>query len=447
MSRSADGLRSVIGFWGGTAIVIGCTVGSGIFRAPAEIAQVLPHPPLILLLWLGLGLVSLCGALTLAELVCLHPQTGGSYVYLRAAYGDAAAFTFGWLYLVAATPSGIGALALVFSERVMELLYGGAEVVPAPAVRGLAAATILVLSAANVVGVRFGASIQGFFTALKVAALLGLLLVVAAVGRTDVANLAPMAAPDAGSLAQAAAFVIFTYNGWVYIGLVAGELSDARRQIARTILVSMAAIIVLYVAANLAYHLSLPALQVSGEQVVARRLASDLLGPWGGAAMSAAILASVFGTLNGVILTNARVPFALARSGLAFRALGQVHPRFATPHVAIAVQAAVAIALVFWLESFARISTYFVLVEWSALVFAIAAIFVLRPRIPPGSTGYRTPGYPLVPLVFVVGTGAILIAIGASTWQAGDRAPVLGLLIAAAGLPLYHLWRRLAPAR
>jgi basic amino acid/polyamine antiporter, APA family len=176
---------------------------------------------------------------------------------------------------------------------------------------------------------------------------------------------------------------------------------------------------------------------------VARRLASDWLGPWGGAAMSSLILASVFGTLNGVILTNARVPFALARSGLGFRALGRVHPRFATPHVAIGVQAAVAIALVFWLESFARLSTYFVLVEWSALVLAIAAIFVLRRRTP-ATDGYRTPGYPLVPLVFVLGAGGILISIAASTWSAGDRAPVLGLLVAAAGLPLYHVWRRFA---
>jgi basic amino acid/polyamine antiporter, APA family len=157
--------------------------------------------------------------------------------------------------------------------------------------------------------------------------------------------------------------------------------------------------------------------------------------------MSACILASVFGTLNAIILTQARIPFALARSGLSFRALGRVHPRFATPHVAIGVQAAVAIALVFWLESFARLSTYFVLVEWSALVFAIAAIFVLRRRNPT-APGYRTPGYPLTPLVFVAGAAAILISIAASTWTAGDRAPVLGLLIAAAGLPLYHVWRR-----
>jgi APA family basic amino acid/polyamine antiporter len=441
MSRSADGLRSVIGFWGGTAIVIGCTVGSGIFRAPGEIAQVLPDPPVILSLWLVMGLVSLCGALTLAELVCLFPHTGGTYVYLRAAYGDAAAFAFGWLYLIAAIPSGIGTLAMVFSERVMELLYGGAEDVPGLLVRGVAAGTIVVLSAANVIGVRFGASIQGFFTTIKVVALLALLVAAATVGQVDTANLAAQAAPRPANLAQAAAFVIFTYNGWVYISLVAGELSDARRQIKRTILVSMAVIIALYLAANLAYHLSLPADQVAREQVVARRLATDWLGPWGGAIMSACILASVFGTLNGIILTNARVPFALARSGLGFRALGRVHPRFATPHVAIGVQAAVAIALVFWLESFARLSTYFVLVEWSALVFAIAAIFILRPRAPT-STAYRTPGYPVVPLVFVAGAGSILVGIGISTWTTGDRAPVLGLLIAAAGLPLYHLWRR-----
>jgi APA family basic amino acid/polyamine antiporter len=157
--------------------------------------------------------------------------------------------------------------------------------------------------------------------------------------------------------------------------------------------------------------------------------------------MNAAILASVFGTLCAIVLTNSRVPYALARDGLGFDILGRCHPRFATPHVALLVQGAITIALIFWLGSFGRLSTYFVLVEWTALVFAIGAIFVLRRTMPEAHRPYRTPGYPWVPLVFVLVVSSFLVGIALSNAARGDWAPVLGLLISLAGFPAFALWR------
>jgi amino acid transporter len=419
----ATDLKRAIGFWAGVAIVIGSIVGSGIFRTPAEIARVLPNPGIILALWVAFGLVSLCGALTLAELSSLLPRTGGTYVILQKAYGDAAAFTFGWMYLVGAIPASLGAVAMVFSEQVVEL-SGGQPATTSP---------FLVK-----------AMVQSLFTVIKMAALAALFFLALAAGGADWSRLSTGGGVLAGGLAQAAAFIIFTYNGWAYLGLVAGEVKDPERQVSRIILSGMFIVIVFYLATNLMYHLSLPVSEMAQETVVARRVAADLFGPAGGAAMNAVILASVFGTLCAIVLTNSRVPYAMARDGLGFAILGRCHPKFATPHVALLVQGAITVALILWLGSFGRLSTYFVLVEWTALVFAIAAIFVLRRTMPEAPRPYRTPGYPWVPLVFVLVVSLFLLGIAWSSAARGDWAPVLGLAISLAGFPAFKLWRRLA---
>jgi len=437
----ATDLKRTIGFWAGVAIVIGSIVGSGIFRTPAEIARVLPNPGVILALWVVFGLVSLCGALTLAELSSLLPRTGGTYVILQKAYGDAAAFTFGWMYLVGAIPASLGAVAMVFSEQLVELSGGEPVTTSSFQVKAIAVAIIVVLTVINVLGVALATAVQSLFTIIKMAALAALFFLALAAGGTDGSRLSTGGEVLAGGLAQAAAFIIFTYNGWAYLGLVAGEVKDPERQVSRIILSGMFIVIVFYLATNLMYHLSLPVSEMAKETVVARRVAFDLFGPRGGAAMNAVILASVFGTLCAIVLTNSRVPYAMARDGLGFAILGRCHPKFATPHVALLLQGAITVALILWLGSFGRLSTYFVLVEWTALVFAIAAIFVLRRKMPEAPRPYRTPGYPFVPLVFVLVVSLFLVGIAWSNASRGDWAPVLGLAISLAGFPAFMLWR------
>jgi basic amino acid/polyamine antiporter, APA family len=436
-------LKRAIGFWAGLAIVIGSIVGTGIFRTPAEIVRVLPNPLVVLALWVVFGLVSLCGALTLAELSSLIPRTGGTYVILQKAYGDGAAFTFGWMYLVGAIPASLGAVAMVFAEQLIEL-SGGRPAATSPfLVRGIAVGIIVVLTVINVLGVGLATTVQSLFTAVKMAALAALFFLALAAGGSDWSRLSAGGEVVAGGLAQAAAFIIFSYNGWAYLGLVAGEVKDPERQISRIILSGMFIVIVFYLATNLMYHLTLPIAEMAKETVVARRVAFDLFGPAGGAAMNAAILASVFGTLCAIVLTNSRVPYAMARDGLGFSILGRCHPKFATPHVALLVQGAITVALILWLGTFGRLSTYFVLVEWTALVFAIAAVFVLRRKMPDAPRPYRTPGYPLVPLVFVSVVSVFLLGIAWSNAARGDWAPVLGLAVSLAGFPAFVVWRGL----
>jgi APA family basic amino acid/polyamine antiporter len=230
--------------------------------------------------------------------------------------------------------------------------------------------------------------------------------------------------------------------------MIAGEVRAPERLMRRIIVAGMLAIVFLYVGANIGYFYALPLDVMAGTGGVPQRIMSDRIGPLGAALIAGAILCSVFGALNGNILAKPRVAFALARDGLTFSALGRVHPRWATPHIAIVVHALGAVLLVALLRDFDRLTTYFIVVEWGALLFAVGAVLVLRRRWPDAPRPFRTPGYPWTPLVFIFGTGAGLVAIvaGEIDRPLPNYSPLWGLLIAAAGFPVYAAWRRVATA-
>jgi len=410
---------------------------------------VLQDPTMILGLWVFFGVVSMCGALTLAELATMMPKTGGTYVYLRAAYGDAAAFVFGWLYLLVAVPAGMAALSVFFGELIFGLT-GGRATAGSWGVPAIAVFSLVALSIANVAGVRSGSAITNFFTFVKVGALVLFIVAAFASGQGDVArwHVAPEGAPAGGGLAAAAKSVLFTYNGWIYVSLVAGELIDPERRLTRIIVGGTGVIMALYVTANLAYLYLIPLDAMPGT-VVAREGMTMLFGPIGGLIMTLCILGSVFGTLNGVILTKARVAYALARDGLSFSVLGRAHATRATPYTSILIQGAMAVFLVLVLHEparplrlFDRLTAYFILVEWLALIFAIGAVFVLRRKMPDAVRPYRTPLYPWVPAFFILATVVGLSAVVWSSCSNGDYAPLVGLGVVLAGFPVYGLWRR-----
>jgi basic amino acid/polyamine antiporter, APA family len=436
-------LERVIGFWGGLALIVGITIGGGIFRKPHTLARDVGDPAVILGLWVAFGLVSLCGALALAELCSMLPHTGGVYVYLRTAYGDAAAFVFGWLYLLVSTPAAIGALATFFAELLYGLLGRDPGRTAAWTLPAIASVTILILSVVNLLGARLGSTVQAVFTFLKVGALLGLMVASFTVPGGSFAHLAP-AGHAARNLGSGAASVIWAYDGWVAVSMIAGEVLAPAKMMRRVIIGGMLVIVLLYVGANVGYFYALPVEAMAHETSgVPQRIMADRIGPIGATLIGAAILCSVFGALNGNILAKPRVAYALARDGLTFGFLGRVHPRWSTPHAAILIQAGMAILLVALLRDFDALTTYFVVVEWSALLFAVAAVIVLRKRQPESPRPFRTPGYPWVPLMFLVGTFAGLVAI---VWGEIDRpvpnyAPLWGLLLAGAGFPVYRLWR------
>jgi amino acid transporter len=449
-TRGATDLKRVIGFWGGTALIIGITIGSGIFRKPATLAELVPDPRLVLALWAVFGIISICGALTLAELASMMPKTGGIYVYLREAYGEGAAFVFGWLYTAVTAPAAIAALATIFVEFFMNSMGMPIPKSPTGMMKLAAAGTIATLAVVNILGTKLGSSVQAVMTVMKTGALLAIIVVAFALGDGTFANLAPaVGVTVAGAaLARACASVIWAYDGWIGVSNVAGEVSAPDKQLKRMIVAGMMVIVLLYLGANVAYYFSMPTEEMVRQKAgIAAKVMSTIVGPVGGKIIGVCIMASVLGALSANLLAKPRVAYAMARDGLGFRFLGHAHARFATPDIAILVQAAVAVILVLTLAEFDTLTTYFVVVEWLALIFGVGAVFVLRKRMPDLPRPFKTPLYPLVPLVFVIGTAAGLSAIVWGEWQDGHYSPIIGLGIAAAGFPVYALYKKYVLSR
>ena len=437
----AQDLRRVIGFSGGIAIIVGITIGSGIFRTPPTIAGLVPNALVIMALWTAFGLISVCGALALAELSTMLPRAGGVYVFLREAYGDAAAFVFGWLYVLVTTPTTVAALSVVFAEFLLNLL-GRAQ--DARTVQLIALAAIVVLTGANVIGTRVGAAVSQVTTFVKVTALAAIILGVFLLGHGSLANMTEGGTVPIRGLARAVASVIWTYDGWIAVSMIAGEVVAPERLMKRIIIVGMLLIVTLYIGANLAYLYMMPiGVMAQQKEAIARTVITAIAGPAAGVVIMLAIMTSVFGALNGNLLAKPRVAFAMARDGLTFSFLGKVHPRWNTPWTALVIQGIVAIIMVLVLKDFDTLTTYFVVVEWAALIFAVAAVIVLRRKMANAPRPFRTPAYPLVPLIFVVGTVVGLAAIVWGALQAGNVSPIYGLGIAVAGFPVHYVWKRL----
>jgi amino acid transporter len=436
-------LRRVIGLAGGTALIVGITIGSGIFRTPPTIAGLVPNPLVIMGLWTAFGLISICGALAVAELSTLLPEAGGVYVFLREAYGDAAAFVFGWLYVLITTPTTIAALGVVFAEFLLNLLGMSSG---ARTVQLLAIAAIVILTCANVLGARVGAAVSEVTTLVKVTALVAIILGAFLLGHGSLSNLTEGGAAQGsgGGLARAVAAVIWTYDGWVAVSMIAGEVVAPERLMKRIIIVGMLIIVTLYVGANLAYLYMMPVgVMAQQKEAIARTVMTAIAGPAGGVLIMLAIMTSIFGALNGNLLAKPRVAYAMARDGLTFAFLGKTHPRWSTPWVAVLIQSVIAIVMVLVLRDYDALITYFVVIEWAALIFAVGAVFVLRRKMAERPRPFRTPAYPWAPLLFVVGTVVGLSAIVWGQIQVGNFAPIYGLSIALTGFPVHHLWKRL----
>jgi len=437
----AHDLRRVIGLAGGIALIVGITIGGGIFRKPPTIAGLVPNPIVIMGLWTAFGLISICGALAVAELSSLLPRAGGVYVFLREAYGDAAAFVFGWLYVFVTTPTAIAALSVVFAEFLLNLLGVSA---PALTIQMIAIAAIIILTCANVLGARVGAAVSEVTTLVKVSALAAIILGAFLLGHGSLSNITEGSGVRRGGLARAVASVIWTYDGWIAISMIAGEVVAPERLMKRIIITGMLVIVTLYIGANLAYLYMMPvSIMAQQKEAIARTVMTEIAGPAGGVVILLAVMTSVFGALNGNLLAKPRVAYAMARDGLTFSFLGNIHRRWSTPWAALLIQGLVAIIMVLVLRDFDTLTTYFVVVEWAALIFAVGSVFVLRRKMAEAPRPFSTPGYPWVPLLFVFGTVVGVSAIVWGEFQVGNFSPIYGLAIALAGFPVHHLWKRL----
>lgn len=422
-------------------MLVGSTIGSGIFRSPAGIADKLPGPLPLLAIWAGAGLFVLCGALTLAEIAGEFPNTGGIYVFIREGWGRLPAFLFGWSELLLIRAAALGAIATTFSEYLLRVSGYDPGVAPySRYVHFIAAAAILLTATFNYVGIRWGALVQNLTTIAKTGAVVVIIVFAFVIGLPKTGGYyTPVAPPGSFSVVPfglALVSVLWVYDGWADVSFVGGEVKDPQRNLPRVLIFGTLMIIALYLLANLAYLAVLPVSEIRHSKLVAADVASRLIGPAGVVFVAGAVMVSTFGTLNGSTMTGARILFAMAQDGLLFSPIGRVHKRFQTPSVAISLEAG--LGMVFVLAgTFERLADIFVTAIVPFYALAVAAIYPLRRR-----AGYRpafrAPGYPVAPMVFVLAT---VFLFGSALIDSSSRVPTLWVLgVILLGVPVYHLF-------
>lgn len=429
----AEALPRRLGAWSMIAVTMGVMIGSGIFRTPSSIAQITGSVGGIALIWIAGGLITLCLALCLAELATMFPRAGGIYVYLHEAYGPAVAFVFGWTFLLI-NPAQWAAITIIFAD------YLGAFLpLTASGKRLVASALIVSVSAANYFSLRFASVIQNFTTASKALALAVISLLLLTLGNGSggaLAQPAQWSLPGLGAIGVAIVAVLWPYEGVASSCALAGEVRDPARTLPRALIVSVLGVMTLYLLINAAYLHVLPLSAVSGSGFVAAEAMQSVAGPAGAAFISACVLLSTFGAIAATAIVDPRVFYAMARDGLFFKRIGAVHPRYRTPHVAIVVSAALAIVYV-WVRTFEELASQFILGLWLFYALAVLAVLVLRIRRPAAARPYRTVGYPIVPVIFVLSAAGLLVS-------ALFELPVISLInlgVTASGIPLYFLWK------
>lgn len=426
-----DRLPRKLGLLDATFIVIGIVIGSGIFLLPNLIARDLPSAFAIVAVWVVAGVLSYFGALAYAELGAMMPATGGQYVFLREAYGPGCAFLCGWVFVLAVMPGGIAFLAVSFS------IYLDYFVHLTPAMRDLVSlALVAALSAANYIGIKESAWIQRIFTSAKLA---GLALVIGAAvmaPRAAAVREAPAHSLSYSGIGFAMTAVLMAYNGWSYVSFVAGEVRNPARNLPRALALGMIAVMALYLGANVAYLKVMSVGAIAATERVGAAVAQRTMGAAGAGVLSAVVLLSITGAINGCILTGARIPFAQANDGLFFTRFGRVHPRFETPGFAIAAQAVWSGVLILT-GSYESLFAYTMLSAWIFYTLSVAAVRVLRRKMPDAPRPYRMWGYPYTLWAFV----ALSVWFMADALLNQPKTSLIAFAIAAAGVPFYLAWR------
>jgi APA family basic amino acid/polyamine antiporter len=430
------------------AVVVGTIIGSGIFLVPSEMMQAVGSARLVYLAWMVGGLLSFFGALTYAELGAMKPQAGGEYVYVRDAYGPLAGFLYSWTWFLIAKPGSIATITTglvrilgtfpAFSffshplvSRPLTINYGQLAAIVATAL----------ISWLNYIGVRRAGEFQLLFTLLKVAIILGIVAVGFSYTGGTWANFATEFTGAKGGVAgffAALVAALWAYDGWNDLNMVAGEIRNPQRNIPLSLIWGVATVGALYILVNAAVQYVLPASAIAGSERPASDAVALVLGHLGASLVSAGMAISMLVTLNGTIMSGARVPFAMARDGYFFHAMAEVHPRFRTPSVAIVVQCGLAVVLLLLGGSFRQFFSLTIFAEWMFYMIAASTVFVFRRREPHADRPYRVWGYPIVPALFVLVAAALLYY----TFTDNLKSSVGGCVAILAGVPVFYIFAR-----
>ena len=427
-------LKRQIGIRTAAALVVGEVIAVGIFLTPAGMAKDLGSPMWLLIVWLVMGAMALCGALCYGELAARYPEAGGGYVYLREAYGPAVAFMYGWMAFLVMDP-GLTALLGVGLAT-----YAGYGLKLSPAgIKAVAVATIIIVALINIRGVKLGAGFVRALTFLKLGLLAFIFLWGVGFQLGDWSNFTPFVARRANSAqligALAGGFVgaFFSFAGWWDLGKLAGEVKNPGRTLPLALVYGVVIITIVYILTSFAFVYLVPLDQVTSGETFAAQAGEVLFGRAGGLIFSLVVVVAVLGSLAAVVMSAPRVYFAMARDGVFFPSVAALHKRFETPALAIALQAVLASVLVV-AGSFNEILSYFVFVVVVFIALTVAALFKFR-REESDSVRYLTPGYPVTPAVFLTMIVFILVLLGGNN----PKQAFLGVVVVAWGLPVYLL--------
>src|SRR5579872_3707197 len=453
-AQNGPSLVRGLNVWHAISIVAGTIIGSGIFLVPAEMMQDVGSTRLVYLAWIVCGLLSFFGALTYAELGAVRPYAGGEYVYVRDAYGPLPGFLYGWTWFLIAKPASIASITAglvrvlgtfstfsflpqtlvalhVTSSRALVINYGHLVAI---------AATVLI-TALNYIGVRKAGDFQFAFTVLKVAMIIGIAFIALTASSGSWSNFATTFTGAKGGMAgfmAALVAALWAYDGWNDLNMVSEEIQRPERSIPIALIAGVALVAVLYIGMNAGIQRALPASVIAHSAVPAAAASEAALGRLGISLVSIGMVISMLAGLNGTIMSGGRVPFAVARDGYLFKILGEVHPKFHTPSVALVIQGAVAIILVVVGGAFQELFSLAIFAEWLFYMVAASTIFVFRHREPNVHRPYRTAGYPLVPALFI-GTAAVLLYY---TFKNNFHDSLGGVIVILLGIPVFFVFAR-----
>lgn len=430
------GLRKELNVFDATAVVVGTIIGSGIFLLPSVIAVQLNSLAAVLLVWVLGGLLTLCGAVSLAELGSMYPGTGGLVTYLRHVYGPLPSFLYAWALLVMIHSGSIAALGVAFG------IYAG-QLLPLSTVaqKALCVCAILGLTILSCLGIRCGKLVQNFIATIKVSGLLALILLLSVKGARPIHLLEPGVtikphAPSFAAFGLALVPVLWAYEGWHVVSFVAGEMKKPRLDLPRCLLFGSAIVLLIFIAANLGYYHTLSAAEIRGSNAVATFALGKALGPAAANFVALLILVSVLGSMNGLILTGPRVYYIMARDRLFPRAFGRISDRYRTPVVSLSIQGVWAATLAAS-GSYQQLFTNVVFTAWIFYGLAVAAVLI-RQNKPGAEPTFRVPFHPWLPLLFCAAAAGVIM----NTLIERPAAASVGLALLAGGIPVYFLGSR-----
>jgi len=430
-------LKRVLSLLDATMINAGGIIGSGIFMVPAAVAMFTGSASLFFMVWIAGGIVSLFGALSVAELGAAMPRAGGQYVYLSEAYGPVWGYLYGWSAVAVINTASIAAVGVAFSEY-LRFFFPITDV----SIKGIAVATIVLLTIINILDVKSGARFQNVFTISKLGAIFGIIILGLVMEGGSNQNLSPFFSDQSftelvGPLGLAMVSVLWTFDGWIFITYVAGEVKNPGRNIPLSLIFCMLIVVTIYLLLNYVLIYTLGFTGMNGSDLVVSDAASVFLGNKGAAIVTLIILISLIGANNGFVLTSARINYAMAKDKLFFYQASQIHPRFKSPSNALIIQCVWASLLTFT-GTFNQLITYIIFASWIFYGMSAGAVIILRNKKPDMERPYKTPAYPWIPIIFIL--FAIFLTINTIIEAPRDAAIGAGIILA--GLPMYYYWKK-----